>query len=536
MLGLQDIMATAACAATRGRVSHARAFIHSALTAGIWAARHRCILPLPVLLDAHMLAQYPEMTVAYRIPQPQYTQAIREYDDWMCDGFSRLLKRLAPAHPQISDASDRSVGLHWLPLMMRLWQTQPPAATNRNGHHAPTWANCYDQLRRDTSRLDAIHQLWRGDRSSQSRLWPWWKQKLPSPANLTSSALWSGFRDGIGAEQLHERFDHAAGCMYLAAADYQLLADQARRIEQLTRRSQDLQFQRHVTTPEEENPFQGSIGLAILSREPWESVYSAWINHEVSRRNAPPETRPPRTVCIRLGWACGYESLKPWRREPIGPGRNDGWFANRASVAQALTAILLDDWREILQGLPVEFHLERMCPGGRHTCVGKAGPAWKKPARAGLGTPPPHAIGLLFDRLTYLDVAAASDHTPRLQLSDDLAPRSIDWCVVTRADMADWGFTEHCQVKDLPMWTAPGHVVPDSLSHLVVLDDDGQEQDASHPGGWLYELLHQGKDKPVKAKPLPMFRLRRNDPQHSLLDLRTAAVDLLLDLLAQKMS
>ena len=236
---------------------------------------------------------------------------------------------------------------------------------------------------------------------------------------------------------------------------------------------------------------------------------------------------------------------------------------SEASIVQALVAMLLDDWRYMLQVLPLEFHLHSLTPSRDrhslrpnqdHVYVGEGGPRWRSGDSRSHRMPPSDVVSLLFRRQSYVDVCGLPAG-PRADEAAD-GPARRDWwcCVMTATDLQSMGFRRMPQPDGAlspnagPTWSAPASAlhsdsaklsIPRQVKHMIVLDFEALNESKKGPDGakkapasvcGTYDV-----DSGTEIRPIGV-RSRDLKDQPFPLDLRIRALDVVLDVLSQKLA
>ncbi len=527
----RSLLAESACAGNPG----SRASLFKALEWGQRAAGQGCALPLPLLLDlAEWLARRegPPSGAAQALnpPEPgptgfdrwvwELAGLIRDFVGVRMEDLSLYQTELSPAgirrlgdpEPSRADEPDE------LPFLM--WAVRN-APTESSESLAEAWA----LLRRSEQMQEALIEAWRGPRPpAQDPRWNWWSRfQVGEPEDPSAAGLWSRFATDAGAEWLHDRLDHVGAEIYLQGGAVDPTAQQARRIDLLQRRRNEVFFTPMTTCYEELDPFQGAIALSTLSMGEY-GMYkianrsAVWISN-------PPSARPSHDVHVHLTWTCRFEGLQQTASWSV-PG--EPLVAPAASLLQGIVALVLEDWRSALRHLPVRFHLHRDGDEREELNLGPGGPRWRGPgARTGL--PPAQAVARLFrrDSLALLAEGEADWTVP---------PGSADnafhyWFgFILAEDLRSLGFQETLETDGFQAgWEGPPGRLPDCLSRLAILDP------APHMDrlDWsLAEVRREGRD---------LLRPRTRCPEpggepHPCPALRRSTLDVLLEALDRRMT
>jgi hypothetical protein len=204
---------------------------------------------------------------------------------------------------------------------------------------------------------------------------------------------------------------------------------------------------------------------------------------------------------------------------------------SEASTLQGLVALLLDDWREALKELPISFYLHRDMPNLAKDLIGWGGQRWKR--AAGRGIPPPaHAIAKLFERRPCTSLRAS--------LSGPDKSSENSWycaCLLAR-ELNEFGFMQQAADDSSsrgPIWVGSSSSLPRCVSHIILVDP-------SNGTGSIYRVWQTpGFQQRLELHPLMLrtfseqvsAQVKGNDS--SLIELRTCALDLVLEVLEANM-
>jgi hypothetical protein len=501
-LAQSSVVGLAALAASDGWLAGPAAVV-SALGHGLRAARFGRALPLALLLDVWTLpglAGYEER--AWR-PPPAGAAALEDYDRWL---------RVFCAEVAVGMGTPRGAVPDYLPALLDAWP-RPPAA-HAGPRLDPLAADrAYRELADNRAAQAAILTAWQGPRRLPDSAWQAWFPPLPTkPAPCLSlpARFWAGY-GSVRSELLHETCDHDAARMYLESADPALLPDQARRIASLRRRQPAAITLPVVTTPEEPALHYGAISLATLSAG--ETGELQIVNNTDIRRNRDLPALPPPEGEIHLCWAHGYSGLVASRRQ------------SPASVLQGLAALLIDDWRACLTGLPLRFYAHCGDPNGTADYLGPPGARWKYQGR-GAGerdandrcTPGPPLPGIavrFFTRRTWTELPLRP-----LRWSPPEKGGSAYWIACLLAcDLAEFGFKRDPD-HDWT-WQGPADALPEWIQHAIVL--------APGDVSVICRVVLHKPERHVVLSPLPLHRLANSDSSYCVL--RQQALDVVLDAL-----
>jgi hypothetical protein len=512
----QQIARSAACALTSG-AAQPLAAVAAALERGRRAAEHGGLLPLPVLLDAGAFLEFAGREPVRRNSPPR--ARVQEYDKWLEEVRQRIAE--APrlwSEPEDASPSPAPLGDGvLLPLLLSCWWGGKGTGTSRE------WAEAYAALEASPERATQIHRAWSGLRSPDQE-WSWWPghPKKPSAEIAGHALLWSLF----AAREPHfpERFDHAAGDLYLCAERPSPLPDQMRRIQQLKLRRREPEQSPQMRTAEEQDPWCGRVPLAALVPDSFDEVIHRIENHETPRLNSPQPNRHPRPVHVHLGWTAGFAALTR-EHGNLPPGPEPRGRATEAATAAALTLLLLEDWRAALRGLPLRFHLHRGAPAApRSLDLGKGGARWW-----GGPLPPDGVVTAVFERPSLVQAASAR---PGWESASMPVTGWLCGCVA-ESDLPEMGFQLSPRIR---LWTAPRvspsgsgkPLLPAGMTHLIVLDPPRGQ-------GWICQVWNSPDGRTCELRPLRERLPQPVRPDPSFQALRLNTLEVLLDVLPLKL-
>jgi hypothetical protein len=312
------------------------------------------------------------------------------------------------------------------------------------------------------------------------------------------------FAQATGAHHVPERFDHHAASLYWHASDPPLSASQKSALRRLTNRRRVQGSTPLVTSWEEQDPHHGRWVLSTLAQGEYGEFKIVNSNHP--RLNSPPQTRPLRPLAVHLCWGCGFAG------------------AADAGVLQGCVALLLEDCRAALRGIRVHLHLRRLAPVPAASLPAfTPGDRWRDARHSPLRLPPARAVGLLFARASFGDLAA----DPRWQVSGAGA-RGRGWWVacLLESDLPQLGFSRTPAALEgfgTAAWHAPAAGLPEAIQHAVIIP--------VQPGPGAFFRVHRSSSG-VSLDPLPVNHPNVTDTDYWRL--RTHFMDLLLMALAQK--
>lgn|GEM_PF-6978169 len=546
---VQNLVDSTACAALPCG-NQPDAVVAAALANGLLAATHGCRIPLPVLLDVQATFSAARLSYHLREPAEGRTQTTNDYDNWLVQFCGLALRVTCP--PQYGDRRGASPCPHtlgtaqaglgpssFLPMLM----AESPVVDCRLQGTAWQWARAYDTMLSGNQTspapaIGSIRQIWSAPRRADAGLWGWWPggagghEPPPSlrPTNgdppprrpgsgdptlpaARPAAMWSVFTDD--ARMVHETFDHPAAWYYHEADDLELSDEQRSYIRRLKLCSEYV-CSPLTTSYEELNPHSGMFTISTLSFGKYGEFLIA--NNRDIRLNNPPSDRPPSPIRIHLAWLAGCAGALCSRaihhcstRQRIAdpsPAGQPCIEVSDAAALKAFAALLLDDWRSFLIGLPVTFHIHRGFPALESAALGRAGAPRRRAFIGSRGLWPRALVRNLFRRESFTELAARelAWHAP----ADGHASRSDWWCgCVSAADLDDLGLKH----------------LPSRLDHLIVLNPAGEAASGYEVQRYngSAELTEAWSSQPNKP----------GDP--SLLETRSRAFDVLLLNLMQRM-
>jgi hypothetical protein len=506
---LEAVIRSASLAATLPP-SGADAVVEWAVRAGARAAERGVALPLPVLLDVRSL--WIGRTRPRRLlrPAPSPSEESRAYEEWLagfCDRCRAWFGIPAGGHASTAESLDI------LPALVSAWPDGGPSAVG--------FRSLYTALEAREN-LSRVLSAWEGPRDADvSRLRRWLPGTDHEPEPTLAGGFWSLHATAGETVWLDATFDHEAARMYLSAPDPPLSPEQQRRIIKLRRRRQSTELSRFPHSFEEPNPYAGAWMLATLVLE--EIGDHKIVNGTDIRISSNPPAVPPRDVDVHLHWAFGTAGLRQKHAAPRFGERPApaGVRPEDASVLQGFAALLFDDWRCALRNLPVRFHAHCGVPDAAGDSFGRGGRRWKPSASSAVPMPPQRAVARFFRRC---DWTALPERGLRWQ-----PPRRLGgWgcLLVLRCDLCAFGFTEGEQER-FPgqlVWRAKTAALPGSISTVIILDAPGGH-------GVLCRALRSHSE--VFLAPVHRRAMAESKPDPAFLDIRSSALDLLLDALEQ---
>jgi hypothetical protein len=339
-------------------------------------------------------------------------------------------------------------------------------------------------------------------------------------------ALWGAFalpEDGVWTP---ETFDHSAGALYLNADPVPPTQEQLRRVNDLMQRQRQPVSDPIRREPTEPAFYRGRPAFSVFTMGEYGDL--KWVNNSYPKRNTPPHTWPPEQATLHLWFAQTRDGLR--RETPLcHAGQDTALPVCETAVLQALVATLLDDWRDLLQGLRLRFQVHRSCPEPADAEAGEPGERWTVALQQGRQAPPSDLVRTLFARRSHLDfMGKPTDWT---QPSERAA--SFDWWCgcVSHSDLMGQGF-RHPKASSRrtslqqPAWVAGEYVLPRVLSHLIIVDSPLGEASITQVDSWTGE----GKTG-VGLWPWRAGEIRPPEPDPSFTALRSSALDLVLDAL-----
>lgn len=316
--------------------------------------------------------------------------------------------------------------------------------------------------------------------------------------------MWRRFADSAGAHQVPERFDHLAAALYVHAEDPPLLPEQRWLVQKLVFRRKQQISTPLITSWEEQDPNFGRWVLGTLCFGDYGEFKIVNNNHP--RLNKPPSSVPPPNievhVCFGASWA----------------------GASRAFSIAGFAALMIDDWRSALRPLDVGFHIHRLAPLPHSIGPFPPGERWRDVKQSTL--PPARAVGALFQRVDYGDLAEATAWTP-----PPLRLGVCWWCICAlRDDLSEFGFSPRVGRRG---WYARDSRLPEAVEHVILVPPLGKgfqftgKSLKAEPEGAAELLRVRREDGGVALNPV---RTRNREfPARHYLQLRVLALDLLLD-------
>jgi hypothetical protein len=454
--------------------------IRTALSDGLWAAKHGCGIPLPLLLDANAIlyTQSARLPI-FRNKPAQWPAELDSYDRWLL-GLHRIVQK-----------SNLACEHNVLPLLVDGWSANQPKLPALGD-----WIHAYTTLQNKPTVIQDISKLWLAPRSGKPELWREWlpspprqivlkkkwdhahhpvgKHSLDEDKQRTSPWYWSNYATATALDWLHESFDHPAARMYAEAKDVPLLPDQQQRIERLIRQRRQSGGDYTRDSREEQNPYFGEPPLDVLTKDEEELI--RWL---VERRHGiagPPSTQPPPAIYVHLclinAFAGIHQVVAPPKLQPGEPPQQQASNSQTAaSTLQGIAALIVDDWRFALRNLEqVEFFVHRGEPDFAEDTIGGGGERWKNDNRTSSFVPPPAVTVKFFQRRKWTDINLRALVWPNG--IGNLDPFAW-WCLcVLKDDLPDLGF--HAQIPaggDFQIrWTAKASALPACISHIILLD------------------------------------------------------------------
>jgi hypothetical protein len=572
------------CAATSGSTRPV-SFVEASLHQGLKAAQHGRCIPLHVLLDVAAILDLPKYQE--HIPERQVfypvnnSGIIDSYDEWLA-----VFCGTARSFTGKTTGKKYPVNKDYLQLLLYVW----PLA-NSDGQELIQWLEAYKTLVADKEKYVAlIHDYWSQENRSPNmnitkELQDFFeKRENLRGVSLKPGGIWSFF--SLEENCVHEKCDHAAGKLYLSKDDPPLLPDQARRIRLLQRRRRQYIEVPIPGPPIEPTRIAGSITIDKMIGDKKRKRFKYY--HDPSGFNDPPSSRPPQGMNVHLCWVNGYAGISRLQQRHVFTRKEFGELLARlskeqqeklkcyithengtvafgkilkenkpeaagivksikkeyrfhASILQAFVALLLDDWRDSLKELPVQFYLHRGFPHPLSVPIGRGGKRWKTGKSRRL--PPIDVVNALFRRHTYVDVS-----TPdiRWEIKESNGRNNIfrfsHWycaCVLSD-DLPELGFKKHdVPIENVPIWTINASRLPRQISHMIVLDPANET-------GVIYKHFYMGypgelngeiEFQPVYCRQFPQgfSNPLAEEPNPFFMTLRVQALDVLLDVLDEKM-
>lgn len=569
---VESLPQTAACAAVSGRQG-TREHVRNAIAAGLQAASHATYLPLPVLLDLDVLLGGDD-----RLEIPWRRSSCRP-----AVLYDRVLGRICEQVRRcLADQNAPSAGSVPDYVFLSTLQWCPPQAIRSGSDYRQRcriWADAYTEWQQNESAVEQILDCWRRPRMNASVLWnevaPAGKPTSDSEHSrrkVNPDDIWFLFRWYDNSRQVAEKFDHHAGQLYFDADDPEVLPDQTHRIRRLHQRINTYELPVKMT-PDEQSLLIGDYPLSLLITEPFEHLACRLINHWDPRLNRPPTCNPPRRVHLHICWTSGMASeatrhgfvktgasqQRPAGTKPNAPADSGPESESRtslvrtsyASTVQVLTALIVDDLRTALRGLPVSVHMHRTAAApiaGFSVNAGEPGTRWKETVFGGGKLPRADVIHLLFRRRL---ITETEQRSPGFRIPADERgfhrterhPQHWFLGVVWKGDLVDDDTTGHRAIGHIrfqPLnriqnsctvsaWRCRAEDIPEYLTHLLLVD-------RGNGTGQFFEIRRERRN--VRLLPRRQHRsgpsAGLNDP--SFVDLRTDILDLVLDALETRMT
>lgn len=517
---VEDIVISARLAATQGANSRER-IVRESLVQGYFAAQHNHLIPLPVLLDVLTIMESPEgmpprRTPAFYSNERGYDE-IRRYDDEWLLGFHANVRRSLGSHTKLQ-RSEHAFS-QYFPLLMSAW----PGTIPRNVP-ITTFAKAFNSLLDDDKLIQRILDAWKGKRQISLEQWNYWfPGKLAYSSPSYESGIWGNFATGKSLLGLHERFDHMAADMYMESEDIGMSSRQQHRIKLLLRR------QKAANTPlptsyEEQDPFRGAISLSTLVQDEYGDF--KMVNQIDPRISNFPPSFPTQLIKIHLCWAAAHKGVAQNFFTPQANNINGSIKISAASILQGFIALVLDDWRNALAELPVEFFAHNNRPNAFED-MGAGGERWKQQAKLHKRMPPSNFVSCFFTRTNWMEVTYEF-------LWQGSRRYSEWWCAcLLEDDLEEFGFTRQSHsttfAKDSqievrkPLWVSNEKSFPDFIDRVILLN----------PANQTGKICLVIREKPglVKLSQLNATSETKRAKRPSYLNLRTAALDVLLDVL-----
>lgn len=516
------------CAATSGAFSNrSEAQVRQALQWAQRSYRYDIKPPLPYILDCVTLL--PEASYLNTLPErvvPESKGATEQpfsdsYDHWLylvCKGLLDYVsnKDIESSHDLLSGGNSREVlfqnrTVDLFHYMLVSWQLVAGTGSFPIVSDSP---NLIDEKK--------LYDYWCEPRSGKMDLWEYvWNEqcsaqvlKIAAETNEGESSdhprhtgrkeklgiAWSVFNHGSNPGSIVDVFDHHALRYYDRAKTLQLSHAQSSRIRKL-KKIMKARINLPVTTSyEEQDPYFGAITLSTLLLE--ELGEHQIVNNSDPRISSPPASLPPRTLHIHICWGHGHRSISADAKEEGNSPRLNG-----------LVALVLDDLRSHLFGLPLEFHLHRIAPYPDRVDGIRCGVAW----RAGGKLPSGKEIGCIFRRPRHFDLFERSQ-----PFSVDNSSHSVlHWYValLNESDIGDYGFAWYNGHSRKSLSLTNKNTMDEHVSHCVVIDTKSEK------GNVFFIQKHTQVDKPVH----PCLFHVNNLPRESFLSLRSRMLDFTLD-------
>jgi hypothetical protein len=496
----ERLLNSARLAATSGR-GRSLAVVEHALELGRQAAvNHGARLPLHVLLDACALLDEPDRHAAWTSGIERGNTAVTErYDEWLIE-FVAL----------VSQKYSSSAGRSWLSLLCST--VGEPGAAPAEPHH---WEAAYARLLASGAST-RILAVWGGPREVRPEPWQEWtwesSASLQDHPLLAPACLWDRFLEAgppSAGRAVHEAFDHAAAHFYLDSPDPDLLPHQAQRVLELRRR-EAREDRPRIDAYEEQHPQWGAHSLFVLTVGEYGEHLLA--NNSDPKIAARPLALPATKIRIHL---CFQYSSAAVDRYAALTARSAGGGRERitwAGVLHGLVALLLDDWRSTLRGLPIEFHVHRLAPAPFEKKMGGTGTRWKESASAPIDPAPPGSfVYALFRRVQRLELLL-EDH------GVGAAPGGDAERAPPEPSFSDWWCG--CMLRENVDAESP--VLPRAWRHVILVDPTRRV-------GVIREVVRRGgRGGAIDLRPVATPALYDPGPTGAFFPLRRTALDVLL--------
>jgi hypothetical protein len=463
--------------------------------------------PWPLLLDIEVLSRswpnYPRLR-----PLRAQTPATAAYDEWLRQFVSRSIRYLG-----ISRTRRRDDGVPGPDLTFLLAEHFPLAKPQ------PDLCSGFRCLAEGLS-VGPVLSWWQGVRTARN-----WQHCYPGPLvefepRDWKSGAWAQLSAAIGSDWLEERCDHEAARIYFEAANPKPEHDQKRRIWRLISR-RPLQEPNPLTQSyEDQSRHYGATAMATLASGEYGEFKI--VNRADYRLSNPPPVRPPPSVHIHLCWAHACSGIARTVDAPEFPGSQQKPAtarASEASILQAFSALLLDDWRSALALANVRFYAHCGSPNDKQDDFGWPGTRWK-PSKIGEPMPPPRFLARFFQRVDWCSVAQ------RGICLNKTRSRHHWWCLVLlKSDLEDFKIRPPSDDarEAYGALTVPTGVVPECISAVIVVD-------AAERNGTIYGVTSRLDGDTLDLFPIPARR-PSHDRDPSLRGLRLQGLDALLDAL-----
>lgn len=542
----ENAVASVACTASSAEYcdNHEKA-CHDVLHETIRAAQHNCILPLPVGFDLASIIAQPWFRRTLHHCESGSMELACRYNTWLrkfANEQKHVLSRTGTGRYRFAACGDgQSTEGDLLALVIYAWESHK----TEEYEHPREWIQLCRYILEKPELISKMCTLWAGPRSFNSKIWSRWCAIGPQDNKKTVSRahIWSRLSTGHSLAFWPELFDHGAGHIYLDSEDISLLADQARRIRKLRARRRNPFSTPFVTSIEHQDPNFGVDPISLYLPDDFDEIAHRKYNHEIALLNAPPKRRDPNVVRVHLCWQFGlgsvgnYDNCLRYVREESQASDSDESSPeqrvnlSRASMLSGFMALVLDDFRCFLQGLPLRFYIRCGSPHPLGCYASRPGRRWKTAIRRARRLPPSRVVTTLFRRPSHVSTALTE---PKWRLTDKVDWRVSDcWLLcMHKSDLSCFGFSEHKigrskEESEQVCLTAPTKSLPEHTTHLITVDRPDNK-------GTIYRV--SGKTRHSEQVTLrPMVTERPDVEFVPFAPVRYALLDVIIDELQWKL-